>query len=449
MNYALNCLNNGHVTVPTITGGAGAGRICRFDMEVADLSATNPLFGNTITGSGTADSVRLMSSTQVQVRAGSQTAAVITIAAGSIPLSTRFVFEVFKTSAPAIEVHVNGSVIGSASVSTLVLNQAFNVNFLCAVGSTTNRFRGKIYEADIVGTQFLNTDEPTATTWGTGTLVGFPTDGTQWSAYSSTTPITFTGTIPNQTFTNGDAVSVDLSTYFSGTQTPFSFANTGTALTGTGLTVSSAGILNGTATTGSITGAIVTGADADLDTASSNAFNVTVSAAGSPPAGTFTVGTITTTQTTASVPYTYSAADFDSIEYRIDGGATVTASASPQSLTGLTAGTTYGIQFRAVNAFGSGAWSTSAPFTTASVPVGTITLLGLADNTGTLWSNLSGIDCIVMNEAATSVVVTKTGLTSDADGDVIFNDAAIAAGTWYTVVIVSGTNRGIIRIQAT
>lgn len=378
------------------------------------------------------------------------------------------------------------------------------------------------------------------------------TDAENWSLRqniraalpSTTTPITFTGTIPNQTFSHSQAVSVDLSTYFTGTQTPFTFANTGTALTGTGLTISSAGLLSGTATTGSAAGVIVTGTDADLDTASSNAFNVTVSAAapvtftggpvpdqvatvgvpysfsfasyftgtltpfayslafgnltgtglslntstgeisgtptstanldlqiratdtgtntavtnlialdinpaGSPPAGTFTIGTITTTQTTASVPYTYSAADFDSIEYRIDGGTPVTASASPQSLTGLTSATTYGIEFRAVNAFGNGAWSTSAPFTTAAVPVGTITLTGLANNTATLWSDLSGISCTVMNEAATSIVVTKTGLTANTGGTVTFNDAAITAGTWYTVVIVSGNNRGIIRIQAT
>lgn len=94
-----------------------------------------------------------------------------------------------------------------------------------------------------------------------------------------TTPITFTGTIPAQTFTNGQAVSVDLSTYFTGSLTPFTFARTGSALTGTGLSITSAGLLTGTATTGSVTGVTITGTDTGSNTAVSNTFNVTVNAA--------------------------------------------------------------------------------------------------------------------------------------------------------------------------
>lgn len=94
-----------------------------------------------------------------------------------------------------------------------------------------------------------------------------------------TTPIAFTGTIPDQTFTNGQAVSVDLSTYFTGSLTPFTFARTGSALTGTGLSITSAGLLTGTATTGSVTGVTITGTDTGSNTAVSNTFNVTVNAA--------------------------------------------------------------------------------------------------------------------------------------------------------------------------
>lgn len=250
---------------------------------------------------------------------------------------------------------------------------------------------------------------------------------------SGTTPIAFTGTIPTQTFTNGDAVSVNLATYFSGTQTPFTFANTGASLSGTGLSISSAGVLTGTATTGSVTGVIVTGTDADTDTASSNAFNVTVADAGSPPAGTFTVGTITTTQTTASVPYTYSASDQTGIQYRINGGTAVTASASPQSITGLTASTTYGIEFRAVNSFGDGAWSASAPFTTeAVVTTGTYTtgvlrrLVG-----GAVLSNTALTYFRLYNPTTGALVVNRTDLSTDANGRVTCVDAAVTAGVDY------------------
>lgn len=175
----------------------------------------------------------------------------------------------------------------------------------------------------------------------------------------------------------------------------------------------------------------------------------TTSAAGSPPAGTFTVGTITTTQTTASVPYTYSAADQTSIEYRIDGGATVTASASPQSLTGLTAGTTYGIQFRAVNAFGGGAWSTSAPFTTASVPVGTITIPDVVNNTDTTWASVAVDAATIMPLSLGSVVVNKTGLSTTAGADLVIADAAITTGTEYIIILKIGTAYGWYRAVAT
>lgn len=95
------------------------------------------------------------------------------------------------------------------------------------------------------------------------------------------TAISFAGAIPNFTFTVGDIVSVNLTTgRFSGTETPFTFVNTGTLLTGTGLTISSAGLLSGTATVGSSAAVVITGTDAALNTAVSNAFSVTVNEAG-------------------------------------------------------------------------------------------------------------------------------------------------------------------------
>lgn len=220
MAYALNCLNNGYVSVPTITGGIGAGRICRFDLEVTDISSTNPLFGNANTSASSNDTFRLMSPTQVQIRVGGQTTAVITIASGSIPLNTRIVLEVFKTSAPAIEVRVNGSAIGSASISTFVLNEPFSINYLFA-GGTNSRFRGKVYEADVLGNSFLNTDQPTATTWGTGTLVGFPTDGTQWTAYGGGTAPT--GTVTIGTITPNSTGASAPFTYSAADQTGFEY----------------------------------------------------------------------------------------------------------------------------------------------------------------------------------------------------------------------------------
>lgn len=93
-------------------------------------------------------------------------------------------------------------------------------------------------------------------------------------------PINFTGTIPAQNFTGGASVDVDLSTYFTGSFTPFTFANTGGSTSATGLSVNSAGHLVGTATEGSATAVIVTGTDDEANTDDSNTFNITVVPAG-------------------------------------------------------------------------------------------------------------------------------------------------------------------------
>ncbi|KKO49812.1 hypothetical protein VT06_04245 [Arsukibacterium sp. MJ3] len=124
-----------------------------------------------------------------------------------------------------------------------------------------------------------------------GTLTGFA-DPVVWESYGApvVTPIAFTGTIPAQSFTDGQSVSVNFATFFSGTETPFTFANVGTDLAGSGLTLSSAGVLSGTATTSTITNVQVRGIDSASNVADSNTFSVTVTAAASVPAVTLTIG---------------------------------------------------------------------------------------------------------------------------------------------------------------
>ena len=97
------------------------------------------------------------------------------------------------------------------------------------------------------------------------------------------------------------------------------------------------------------------------------------------PAGTVTIGTVTVTTTTASVPYSYSGADATGFEYRVNGGAVVSASSSPQSLSSLTPNTAYQIEIRAVNSAGSGAWSSPSAFETEAlvVPAVVINVVGI------------------------------------------------------------------------
>ena len=89
-------------------------------------------------------------------------------------------------------------------------------------------------------------------------------------------------------------------------------------------------------------------------------------AAPSPPTGTVTIGTITPSTTSASVPYSYSAADQTGFEYRLNGGTAASIGASPATISGLTASTPYSIEVRAINASGAGAWSAAVNFTTGA-----------------------------------------------------------------------------------
>ena len=85
------------------------------------------------------------------------------------------------------------------------------------------------------------------------------------------------------------------------------------------------------------------------------------------PQGTWTIGTITKDETTASLTPTYSLTDADSFEYTVNGTnwATFTGTIS---LTGLTEGTGYpNAAVRAVNVTGNGA-SESFAFTTEAAP---------------------------------------------------------------------------------
>lgn len=497
MAYALNCLNNGYVSVPTITGGVGAGRICRFDLEVADISSTNPLFGNANTSASSNDTFRLMSATQVQVRAGGQTAAVITIAAGSIPLNTRIILEVFKTSAPAIEVRVNGSTIGSASVSSLVLNQSFSINYLFA-GGATNRFRGKVYEADILGSQFLNSSEPNASTWGVGTLVDFPTNGTQWIEYASADvdPPTFTvapaasaigQTSATITATINETGSIFWVAVPQGDATP-SVAQVIAGQNAAGGAPIDAGSAVATTSLSEVASGFTAATDykfcvvAQDDEPTPNVqaavtvVNFTTASAGdtTPPVFTVAPAVASVSQTTATVSATIDetgsifwvvvpdAESTPSVAQVIagqnaaggtptDAGSAVGTTTLSEGVTGMTASTAYKACFVARDDEGVPnvqATVTTVGFTTAAVPTGTITLTDLSSNAGVLWSSQSGITVDVYDPSSGALVVRKTGLTSTAGGDLDVSDAAIVAGTSYNVFITIGSAIGAVKVTA-
>jgi len=248
------------------------------------------------------------------------------------------------------------------------------------------------------------------------------------------TPVSFSGPVDNQTATAGVSGSLDLTSYFSGNQTPFTYTLVGGSLAGTGLSLTN-GVISGSPTaSGTIAGLQVRATDSAGNTAQTNTFSITVSAAAQVPQGTFSVGSITVGQNTASVPYTYNAGDATSIQYRINGtGTAFTATASPQAITGLTAGTQYSIQFRAVNAVGpQSTWSTAVSFTTSAAGApATIVSEPLRNLAGVLLANKPLNYVAAFNKDTRALVAQKTGLTTDANGRFTFSDVALTAGTDY------------------
>lgn len=97
----------------------------------------------------------------------------------------------------------------------------------------------------------------------------------------STAPVAFAGTVPAQSWVEDAAITpLDLSSYFSGDLTPFSYAvTTGTLPAGLSLNTGT-GVISGTPTTpAAAVSIVVTATDADTNTAVTNAFDITITAA--------------------------------------------------------------------------------------------------------------------------------------------------------------------------
>jgi hypothetical protein len=103
------------------------------------------------------------------------------------------------------------------------------------------------------------------------------TNSFEIASAAMTSEITFVGTVANQTPTRTEAFELDLSAYFSGDQTPFTYAVTaGTLPTGLSLDTNT-GIISGTPTVEETqAGIVVTGTDTGLNTDVTNAFTIDV-----------------------------------------------------------------------------------------------------------------------------------------------------------------------------
>jgi hypothetical protein len=115
------------------------------------------------------------------------------------------------------------------------------------------------------------------------------------------TPIDFTGTIPTLTGAQGSAFSEDLSTYFAGSETPFTYTLLSGALPA-GLSLDgSTGIISGTPTVGGThAGLVIRGTDDAANTDDSNSFQISLSSSPVADLGYYTVAQASN----ASMPHT-------------------------------------------------------------------------------------------------------------------------------------------------
>lgn len=379
MAYALALTGGSNVTIPSKSLGQNFEFWIDFEID----TYTSQTFLGRGTGSNT-NQVYPIDATTIGWR--QSTTANITLSE-AIPLNTRHYLKFTRNNDATITIrNLADDVIGTLS-TTVSLTDVTRIGL--ALGRA---FSGKIYAMSItidgVEQLYLNESDPEATTFGDGTL-----NGGTWEFYDDTpvaTPISFTGTIPTQSFQVDEIVNVDLSSYFSGTETPFTYANTGTSLAGTGLTLSSAGVLSGTYAGVEVTGVVVTGTDTSTNTAASNSFNIATISSG-----------------------TYNISVVDTLPALTD--------------------------------------SMSMTFTPSGV--GTITILDWANNTTTPLVDLSGITVDVYDITTGSLVYHTTSATVDSGSDCVVSDASIVPATDYKVTALkfNGTSYdiGIAIITAT
>ena len=149
-----------------------------------------------------------------------------------------------------------------------------------------------------------------------------------------------------------------------------------------------------------------------------------------PLEGEITIGTVTVGRNSANIEFSYSAADADSFEYRVDNGAWITV-VSPIALTGLTAATPYKVDLRAVSGTTQSVFKT-VNFTTDAAVDTTPSAFTFAPQTNvargvTVTSNTITVQGV---DAGVDVVSSVTGDTGSQQS--VSTDGGATFGGWTT-----------------
>lgn len=340
-----------------------------------------------------------------------------------IPLNARHYLSLSRNDDATITVKNGaGATIGTLSTTVSLLD-------ISRIGLALNRnFSGKIYgmglTVDEVEQLYLNESDPSATTFGDGTL-----NGGTWVEYTNAPAAVPQGVTTIGTIAPGETTASVPYSYSLSDQTGFQYRiDGGAALTASASPISLNGLTAETTYTVEVRAINDTGAGAWA-----SAEFTTTAAAAVPPQGTITVGSITTGETTASIPFSYSDSDQDGFEYRLDGGTALDVVSNPIELTSLTHTTPYDIEVRAVNGAGAGTWSTVAEFTTdtpvATEPVFTSGILH--DNNRTPVANTALKHATLYDITTGELVIRVAGAITNSEGRVIIQSALLAANTDY------------------
>jgi predicted phage tail protein len=154
-----------------------------------------------------------------------------------------------------------------------------------------------------------------------------------------------------------------------------------------------------------------------------------ISGASLVPQGTVSITTITTTEVTSNVSWTYELEDATGFEYSLDLGTSIATSSNPQTISNLTTGQTYSVRVRATNQYGPGVWSESVEFTTLAG----INIISspLRNETFTLLSNVlfSIVDVYLVSTG--ELVNRFSNITTDNDGKMQLTSGTFIVGTDY------------------
>lgn len=263
----------------------------------------------------------------------------------------------------------------------------------------------------------------------------------------SITPVSFSGPVADQVAYTNDPFSLNLSSYFSGNGTPFTYTLQAGTLPAT-LTLGSGGVLSGTPTaTGSYTGLVIRATDSASNTADTNAFSLTVNEVNPNPVPTFSgpnIADITATQGVAmsSVNVSNRFSDTDSLTFSAVGtwptGLGVSSAGLINGTATAVAGVYSNLRVRATDTASQTVDSNAFSVTVQEVVGvdGTITTEPLRNNTGMLLANVSGITAHVYTKAEGDKVVSLIGLMSDAAGVLTIASPLIAAENDYRVIVV-------------